>query len=159
MRIDIEWNDIPVEVRIINTPPKYNVVDPTDISGFKGAFTRSRYSAFSSRQNVVDVKGEFNIGVRNGIGDMYSIVNEITIPALEIELSVTEIVNREYKDSEEEISTQEKILDTRDFEELENYSNAPDLNVTEICIAIDYETKEVSLDREYGGIEWGRYYE
>ena len=158
MRIDIEWNDIPVEVRIINTPPKYNFVDPTDISGFKGAFTRSRYSSFSSRQNVVDVKGEFNIGVRNGIGDMYSIVNEITIPALEIELSVTEIVNREYKDSEEEISTQEKILDTRDFEELENYSNAPDLNVTEIRIAIDYETKEVTLDREYGGIEWGQYY-
>ena len=90
---------------------------------------------------------------------MYSIVNEITIPALEIELSVTEIVNREYKDSEEEISTQEKILDTRDFEELENYSNAPDLNVTEIRIAIDYETKEVTLDREYGGIEWGQYYE
>ena len=89
---------------------------------------------------------------------MYSIVNEITIPALEIELSVTEIVNREYKDSEEEISTQEKILDTRDFEELENYSNAPDLNVTEIRIAIDYETKEVTLDREYGGIEWGQYY-
>ena len=74
-------------------------------------------------------------------------------------MSVTEIKNREYVDTEEEMTTQEKTLDVNDFEGLENHSDAPDLNVTTIRIAIDYETKEVSLDKEYGGIEWGQYYE
>ena len=159
MRIDITWEDIPVEVRIINTPSKYNFVDPVDIFGFKTVSTRSRYSSFSSSQDVVDVVGIFDIDVRNGIGSMQSRVDSIYIPELEIDLSVTEIVNREYKDSEETIQTSAKELDVNDFEGLENYSDAPDLNVTEIRIVIDYETKDVSLDKEYGGIEWGQYYE
>lgn len=159
MRIDIEWEDVPVELRIINTPSEYNFVDPIDISGFNKVTTRSRYSSFSSSSDVVDVKGVFDIDVRNGIGSMQSRVDEITIPALEIELSVTEIKNRKYVDTEEEMATQKKVLDVNDFEGLENYSDAPDLNVTTIRITIDYGTKEVSLDKEYGGIEWGQYYE
>lgn len=157
MRVDMTWQDVPVEVRIINTPSKYNFVDPVDIIGFGKVTTRNRYSSFSSMQDVVDVEGEFEIGLRNGVGGMMSIVNSIEIPALDIELSVTEIVNREYKDSEENIQTSAKKLDS-DFDGI-NYGKMPDVNVTTIRITVDYETKEVDLDREYGGIEWGRYYE
>lgn len=156
MRVDMTWQDVPVEVRIINTPSKYNFVDPVDIIGFGQVTKRSRYSSFSSSQDVVDVEGEFEIGLRNGVGGMMSIVNSIEIPALDIELSLTEIVNREYKDSEGNIQTSATTLDS-DFDGI-NYGNMPDVNVTIIRITVDYETKEVDLDREYGGIEWGRYY-
>jgi len=159
MRIDIEWEDVPVEVSIINTPPKYVFVDPVAIDGFNRVSIRNRYTVSFVSSPVVDVKGVFDIETRNGIGGMQSRVDEITIPALDIELSLTEKKDGEFTDTEGQIKTQEKILDVNDFEKLENYSNAPDLNVTEIRIAIDYETKEVSLNRKYGGIEWGRYYE
>ncbi len=155
MRVDITWEDIPVEVRIINTPSRYNFVDPVDISGFNKVSTRNRYSSFGNTRSVVDVEGVFDINVRNGVGGMQSKIDSIQIPALEIELSITE----DDKDSEERIQTTAKLLDVGDFEVLENYGNMPDVNVTRIRIVIDYETKEVGLDREYGGIEWGRYYE
>tara|TARA_Y100000114_G_scaffold156271_1_gene182921 strand:- start:1111 stop:1590 length:480 start_codon:yes stop_codon:yes gene_type:complete len=159
MRIDIEWEDVPVTLRIINTPPKFEYVDAINISGFNYVRTRSRYSSFSYASDVVDVKGVFDIETRNGIGGMQSKVDEIVIPALEMDLTLTEKNDGEFTDTEEQIKTQEKILKRDDFEGLENYSNAPDLNVTEIRIAIDYETKKVSLDRKYGGIAWGQYYE
>ena len=158
MRVDMTWQDVPVEVRIINTPSKYNFVDPVDIIGFDKVTTRSRCSSFSSSRDVVDVEGGFEIGLRNGVGGMMSIVNSIEIPALDIELSLIEFANREYtKDSEERIQTTATKIDS-DFDGI-NYGNMPDVNVTTIRITIDYETKEVDLDREYGGIEWGRYYE
>lgn len=157
MRVDMTWQDVPVEVRIINIPSKYNFVDPVNIIGFKTISTRNRYSSFTSSRDVVDVEGEFEIGLTNGVGGMMSIVNSIEIPALDIELSLTEIVNREYKDSEENIQTSATKLDS-DFDYI-NYGNMPDVNVTTIRITIDYETKEVDLDREYDGIEWGRYYD
>lgn len=157
--IDVEW-EVPVSVYIINTPAKYYLVDAVSIYGFNAVYTRSRFSSRESRQNVVDVKGEFEFDNRNGLGDFQSKVTEILIPSLEIELSLTEkLGDDEFNDTEETIKTEEIFLDVSTFQDLEQFSRMPDLNVTELNLSIDYVTKEVRIYRERGGIEWGQYYE
>jgi len=159
MRIDVEW-EVPVSVYIINSPAKYSIVDVVTIYGFDAVYTRSRYSSFQVRQNVVEVKGEFEFDNRNGLGDFQSKVTGILIPSLELELSLTEeLDDDEYNDTEETIKTEEIHLDVSTFQDLEEYSRMPDLNVTELNLSVDYVTKEVRIYQERGGIEWGRYYE
>jgi len=161
MRVSVEW-EVPVSVSIDFSKyvHEYDIIDVVSIDGFKGVYTRNRYSSFQSRQNVVDVKGEFGFDNRNGVGGFESKVSEIVIPALELQLTLTkDLGNDEYDDSEETINTKETILDALTFEDLENYGRMPDLNVTEINLEVDYDTKEVSINRRMGGIEWGRYYE